>query len=135
MSDRKLDLIVIGILSAILIAAMLLGCRAMKNNPHLWLFATAGLHSPRGAETFAVGASVTLAWDPIPGVDGFRVYYRESGQNYLQYQDAGTNTFWRVTGLKRKTTYRFVATFYVGSFESQRSNEVSYRTAFSPSDR
>lgn len=101
----------------------------------LLLLAMLAVQSPRGAETFAVGASVPLTWDPIPGVDGFRVYYRESGQNYLQYQDAGTNTFWRVTGLKRKTTYRFVATFYVGSFESQRSNEVSYRTPFSNSDR
>lgn len=91
--------------------------------------------SPRGAETFAVSASVPLAWNKVEVADSYRVYYRRSGENYTRFQDAGTNLSLRVVGLERKTTYTFAATYRIGNWESARSNEVSYRTPFSPSDR
>lgn len=79
-------------------------------------------------------ASVTLAWDATEKVDGFRVYYREPWEtNYTKFQDAGTNTWLRVVGLKRRTTYRFACTAYRAGLESDFSEEVSYRTAASPS--
>lgn len=91
--------------------------------------------SPRGAEAYGGSAAVSLAWQGSDSAEGYRIYYREIGQNYTQYQDCGTNTSWRVIGLKRKTTYWFVATAYLGSYESGRSNEVFYRTASAPSYR
>lgn len=37
MSDRKLDIIVVGTALAVLLAALIAGCRALNNDWSLWL--------------------------------------------------------------------------------------------------
>lgn len=134
MKDRTLSIIVVGAAIAVLLAAMFFGCRAMRNNPSLWLFAAAGVQSPRGAETFAAPTiSVTIRWDHS-GADGFRVYLRKGGVPYSTYQDAGTNKVFRFSGLQRKTTYKVVVTAYDDGIESVRSEELSFRTGNNAGD-
>lgn len=89
----------------------------------------AATQSPRGAETFAAPSiSVTLQWTHPGKVQGYRVYLRRSGATYTGFTDAGTNKVIRVSGLQRKTTYKCVVTSYVGSLESARSEELTFRT-------
>lgn len=82
--------------------------------------------------THALADSVTLAWDANqPNPDGYRVYYRVSGQSY-DYSKWGcqtTGTSCTVNNLAPGTTYHFVVRAYVGTDVSGDSNEASHTTA------
>lgn len=72
---------------------------------------------------------ITLNWDPNDTTpDGYRLYQRESGQeyNYNDCTDTGKSTAANITGLAEDTTYHFVVRAYLGSEESGDSNEATY---------
>ncbi len=78
------------------------------------------------------GASVTLAWDPSPGIDiaGYRLYYGPLSRNYTNVIDTGTATTGAVPGLTAGTSYYFAVTAYtVAGLESDYSAEISYTPA------
>ena len=81
------------------------------------------------AANLAFSASVTLAWDAnIPNPEGYRVFARESGQEY-NYGDPiwdGSQTQCTLTGLTVGTTYYFVARAYDGNLESPDTEELNY---------
>ena len=57
---------------------------------------------------------VTLAWNASSGADGYRLFYREEGQNY-NYNSPdweGTGTTCIIPGLDESTTYHFVVRAY-----------------------
>jgi len=77
----------------------------------------------------AAGASATLAWDPVQGVSGYRVYYGTASGSYEQLPgqgiDVGNSTIFTVAGLGSGTVYYFAVTAYHANGESGYSNEVS----------
>ncbi len=74
--------------------------------------------------TFAA-VDVTLAWDPSSGAEGYRLFYREDGQNYdYTLPDwQGTTTTCIIPGLDESTTYHFVVRAFNDYGESGNSNE------------
>jgi PKD repeat protein len=69
---------------------------------------------------------VTLAWDASSGADGYRLFYREDGQNY-NYSSPdweGPGTTCTIYGLSDTTTYHFVVRAYNAYEESGDSNEA-----------
>jgi PKD repeat protein len=69
---------------------------------------------------------VTLAWDASSGADGYRLFYREDGQNY-NYSSPdweGPGTTCTIYGLSDSTTYHFVVRAYNAYEESGDSNEA-----------
>jgi len=73
---------------------------------------------------FAV-VDVTLAWDASSGANGYRLFYREDGQNY-DYTSPdweGTGTTCTISGLDESTTYHFVVRAFNDYGESGNSNE------------
>jgi len=71
---------------------------------------------------------VTLEWDPSAGADGYRLFYREDGQNY-NYNSPdweGPGTTCTITGLEETKTYHFVARAYNGEGESGDSEPATY---------
>ena len=85
-------------------------------------------------QTIAQAAQVTIAWDPNdPAPDGYRVYARAEGQNYdytspvwPQSGDDPTQTTCTIDDLVEGTSYYFVVRAYVGTAESDDSNEVNH---------
>ena len=68
---------------------------------------------------------VTLAWNASSGADGYRLFYREEGQNY-NYRSPdweGTGTTCIIPGLDESTTYHFVVRAFNDNGESGNSNE------------
>lgn len=97
----------------------------------LLLITLLAVHSPRGAETFALPSiSVTVSWDDSLNAnpDGYRVYLRRPGATYTSFTNAGTNRVFTFSGLQRKTTYKCVVTTVKGELESVRSEELTFRT-------
>lgn len=47
MKERTLNIIVLSTVFALMLAAFYVGCRALNNDRMLWLFAAAGVQSPR----------------------------------------------------------------------------------------
>jgi len=72
--------------------------------------------------------NVTLAWNAVTGVAGYRLHYGTASGTYTQTTDVGNTTTASVSNLTPGVTYFFVATAYntVG-LESLPSNEVSFR--------
>ena len=71
--------------------------------------------------------SVTLAWDPDPGVVGYRLHYGTSRGRYTETKDVGNTTRSTVWSLTAGETYYFVVTAYnTAGLESEPSNEVSF---------
>jgi PKD repeat protein len=69
---------------------------------------------------------VTLAWDASSGADGYRLFYREDGQDY-HYSSPdweGPGTTCTIYGLSDSTTYHFVVRAYNAYEESGDSNEA-----------
>ena len=68
---------------------------------------------------------VTLAWDASSGADGYRLFYREDGQNYdyssRDWEGIGTTCI--IPGLDESTTYHFVVRAFNDNGESGNSNE------------
>lgn len=79
---------------------------------------------------------VTLQWEPNGDQpDGYRLYERESGQEYSDnhYYDVGQESSCTVFGLDENHTYHFVVRAYVGPSESADSNEATYECTVAPS--
>jgi PKD repeat protein len=68
---------------------------------------------------------VTLAWNASSGATGYRLFYREDGQNYdynsPDWEGSGTTCI--IPGLDESTTYHFVVRAFNGYGESGNSNE------------
>lgn len=82
----------------------------------------------------AHAGSVTLAWDASPstGVTGYRLHYGTQSGVYTATLDAGNVTTATISGLADDTTYYIAATAYNPGYESNYSNEVSYRNSTVP---
>jgi hypothetical protein len=72
-------------------------------------------------------ATVTLAWDPAPSADGYRVFERLNGENYDYENPAwtGNSTTATLNALDKTPTY-YVVRAYIASKESRNSNEVMH---------
>jgi PKD repeat protein len=79
----------------------------------------------------AAAGQLTVAWDPVSGAAGYRVYYgTTSGTTsgiYSTNVDAGSQTTSTVQGLADGGTYYFAVQAYNGTTTSGYSNEVSGR--------
>jgi len=74
--------------------------------------------------------SVTLAWNPDPGVAGYHLHYGTASGVYNQTTDVGNTTTATVPNLTPGLTYFFVVTaFNTAGLESLPSNEVSFTAA------
>ncbi len=83
----------------------------------------AGLNAIAAAAT----SSVTLAWDPTPGVAGYRLYMGVLSHTYITTLDVGASTSASVGNLVPGTTYYFAVTDYdTNQLESAFSGEISY---------
>ncbi len=80
-----------------------------------------------GASSIGTAANVYLAWDPVSGVAGYKVYYGLSSGNYIQSGDVGNKTTATIPNLSDGTRYYITVTAYDSSrTESSYSNEVIY---------
>ena len=84
--------------------------------------------------TVAHGLDLSFAWDANtePDLAGYRVFYRQEGQNYDYNNPAweGTETNCTIAGLDDNTTYYFVSRAYdTYDNESENSVELSYNPA------
>ena len=71
--------------------------------------------------------SVTLAWNAVSGVAGYRLHYGTASGTYIQITDVGDITTATVSSLTPGSTYYFVVTAYnVAGLESLPSNQVSF---------
>jgi fibronectin type 3 domain-containing protein len=73
--------------------------------------------------------SLALAWSPStsPDVAGYHIYYGTNATNFQQYEDAGTNTSYEVSGLTEGQTITFAITAYnAKGVESPTSNLITY---------
>ena len=81
--------------------------------------------------TIAHGFELSFAWDANtePDLAGYRVFYRQEGQNY-DYNNSdwqGTETTCTISGLIENTTYYFVSRVYcIYGYESENSVELCY---------
>jgi hypothetical protein len=83
-----------------------------------------------GAAADAIGADVTLAWDPNsePDLAGYKLHYGTASHAYTSTVDVGKRTTTNVPDLAEGLTYYFAVTAYNSSGASSGySNEVSYR--------
>jgi len=73
----------------------------------------------------AIAGTIDLAWDPVAGAAGYRVYYGTSPGNYTQHKDF-TTTAATLTNLTDCTTWYVAVKAYNGAGESPSfSNELS----------
>ena len=72
-----------------------------------------------------MAAQITIAWDPVANVDGYKIYYGTSSGNYQQVIDVGDATTYTLSGLQEGSVYYVAVTSYVnGGSESEFSNEL-----------
>jgi uncharacterized membrane protein len=77
----------------------------------------------------SMAASIGLAWDPVDGASGYRIYYGTQTGEYTHQEEAGSSTSHSVANLTAGAQYYFVATAYdADGYESGYSNEVSATT-------
>jgi fibronectin type 3 domain-containing protein len=71
--------------------------------------------------------SVTLAWDPVSGVSGYKLYQGSTSHVYTNSINAGAATQQTLSGLTVGSIYYFAVTAYNSSgVESDYSSEVIY---------
>lgn len=75
--------------------------------------------------TAANAESITLAWDPSSGTDGYIVSYGTASGSYTLSVDVGNQSTYTVSGLSPTTRYFFVVAAYSALGTSAYSNEVS----------
>lgn len=75
----------------------------------------------------AQAQSVTLGWDPVSGVSGYKVYQGGASHAYTNSVDAGNTTQKTLSPLIAGRTYYFAVTAYSSTgVESDYSAEISY---------
>ena len=82
--------------------------------------------------TVSAAQSVTLAWNANSETNllGYRLYVGNSSGVYLNsYKVDVPTTQFTVTNLSPATTYFFAVTAFTDELESEKSNEVSWRSA------
>lgn len=82
-----------------------------------------------GITSAVYAEDVTLAWDANESQpDGYRVYVRAEDESYDYTMPAwtGIDTTTTLNNLTDGTTYYFVVRAYIGSIESDNSNELTY---------
>lgn len=80
--------------------------------------------APNGLNASAGDGIVTLNWDSVSGVDGYRLYRRTGSNAYAEIYD-GSDSDYTDTMVVNKTSYDYVATSYIGTDESEYSVNVS----------
>jgi fibronectin type 3 domain-containing protein len=71
--------------------------------------------------------SVTLAWDPVSGVSGYKLYQGGASRVYTNSINTGTATQEIISGLNVGATYYFAVTAYDSNgLESDYSSEIIY---------
>ncbi|MBW2738102.1 MAG: fibronectin type III domain-containing protein [Deltaproteobacteria bacterium] len=76
----------------------------------------------------SIAAEATLKWDPNPAaedVDGYKVYYGYSSENYVISFNVGNQTTYTISGLESGQRYYFAVTAYSEGYESDFS-EIYY---------
>ncbi len=85
--------------------------------------------------TWAFAAQVTIAWDPVPGVDGYKVYYGTSSRVYQNTVDVGNVTTFTLSNLDSGKVYYLAVTSYEnGGVESDFSEELVLNITNTTSD-
>lgn len=75
----------------------------------------------------AKAQSITLAWDPVSGVSGYKLYQGGASRVYSNSVDAGTTTQRTLSNITIGKTYYFAVTAYNSSgIESDYSSEITY---------
>lgn len=78
-----------------------------------------------GSSAPVLAGSISLAWDPVPGANGYRVYYGPASGQYTQSSDRGNVTQTVINGLADCTTWYLAVKAYNVIGESPGfSNEV-----------
>ena len=99
--------------------------------------ATPNLYAPTGLVATAGQARVDLVWNPVNGVDFYRIYRSTTpGGPYTQVQNNNGDEDWSdttSTGLVNNTTYYYVVNAVRGSDQSANSNEASATPRPAPS--
>jgi hypothetical protein len=74
----------------------------------------------------ATAGTIELAWDPVPGAQGYRIYYGTSAGSYPQSLDVGNTVSTSLSGLTDCSTWFVAVKAYNSMGESaQFSNEIS----------
>jgi hypothetical protein len=95
----------------------------MASKRHLWIGAMVTLAL---AASYAQAGSVSLAWSPVQGAAGYRIYYGLSSGNYGTPMDVGSATEATLSNLLDCTAYYIAVKAYNGAGESAGfSNEVT----------
>ena len=63
--------------------------------------------------------SITLAWDPVPGAEGYHVFQKKPDSDEYQQISSTENTYDIVYGLKQAECYSFYVKAYSGTNESK----------------
>jgi hypothetical protein len=78
------------------------------------------------AVSSSLAGEIHLAWDPVPGAFGYRVYYGTQSGNYQYSLTVGSQTWATVAGLAECTTWYLAVKAYNSFGESPGfSNEIS----------
>ena len=82
----------------------------------------------------ASAIDITLAWDASNDVDGYRLFYKEDGQNYTSNSPdwEGVTTTATIYGLHDTKTYHFVVRAFNSHGESGDSNETTSQPISNP---
>jgi hypothetical protein len=91
-----------------------------------------------GGNGWAIGDSVTLAWDPNsePDLAGYRLYYGTATRTYDRTVEVSGDTRISVDDLEPGSTYYFAVTAHnTAGLESDYSNEVAYTVEEQPDNR
>src|SRR5689334_2495179 len=82
--------------------------------------------------TTAAAYDARVAWSPVAGSGGYKLYVRANGEAYGVGTDVGALApggdgaiRFVLTGLSRHATTYFAVTSYAGATESARSNEIA----------
>lgn len=73
----------------------------------------------------SLAGQLKLAWDPVAGATGYRLYYGTSSGNYASNVDAQNQTSATLTGLTDGTRYYVAVKAYNGTTTSNYSNEAN----------
>lgn len=73
----------------------------------------------------SLAGQLKLAWDPVAGATGYRLYYGTSSGNYASNVDAQNQTSATLTGLTDGTRYYVAVKAYNGTTTSNYSNETN----------